>query len=64
MTEVNKGLAGGVSFPELTALPDGLEPDCITVAYGTNDWRLHPNDAGYEHYFNNLWARMRPILEG
>ncbi len=28
------------------------------------DWRLHPNDAGYEHYFNNLWAGMRPILEG
>ena len=28
------------------------------------DWRLHPNDAGYEHYFNNLWARMRPVLEG
>ena len=37
--EFNKALAGGVSFPELTAIRDELDPDVITVAYGTNDWR-------------------------
>lgn len=27
------------------------------------DLRLHPNDAGFEHYANNLWAAIRPLLK-
>ena len=35
---INKGIGGEVFFPELATLPDGIAPDIITVAYGTNDW--------------------------
>ena len=27
------------------------------------DLRLHPNDAGFEHYFNNLWPRICEALK-
>ena len=27
------------------------------------DAGLHPNDTGYEHYFQNLWAKIQPILK-
>lgn len=36
--EYNKAIGAEVFFPELAALGDDLTPDCITVAYGTNDW--------------------------
>ncbi len=36
--EFNKGIGGEVFFPELAAERDSLQPDYITVAYGTNDW--------------------------
>ena len=35
---VNKGIGGEVFFPTLAKLKDDIEPDYITVAYGTNDW--------------------------
>lgn len=35
---VNKGIGGEVFFPTLAALKDDIDPDIITVAYGTNDW--------------------------
>ena len=36
--EVNKGISGECYFPPLAETKDDLEPDYITVAYGTNDW--------------------------
>lgn len=36
---VNKGIAGEQFFGRFAALRDNFEPDLITVAYGTNDWR-------------------------
>lgn len=36
--EFNKGISGECFFPKLAELKDDLEPDYITVAYGTNDW--------------------------
>ena len=36
--ELNKGIGGEVFFPELLEKADAIEPDLITVAYGTNDW--------------------------
>ncbi len=36
--EVNKGIGGEMFFPELLQCAEPFLPDCITVAYGTNDW--------------------------
>lgn len=27
------------------------------------DLRLHPNDAGFDHYFNNLWPKIKAALK-
>ena len=35
---INKGIGGEVFFPSLAELRDPIEPELITVAYGTNDW--------------------------
>ena len=35
---INKGIGGEIFFPTLAELKDDIEPDYITVAYGTNDW--------------------------
>ncbi|MBE6553804.1 MAG: SGNH/GDSL hydrolase family protein [Ruminococcaceae bacterium] len=34
----NKGIGGEIFFPALAEQADPIEPDYITVAYGTNDW--------------------------
>lgn len=39
---INKAIGGECFFPELATLPDEVEPDLITVAYGTNDWSHTP----------------------
>ena len=36
--EINKGVGGEKFRPELLGSDEGLSPDVITVAYGTNDW--------------------------
>lgn len=36
--EVNKGISGAFYFPPLAESKDDLNPNYITVAYGTNDW--------------------------
>ena len=36
--ESNKAIGGEVFFPELAAADAGIDPDYISVAYGTNDW--------------------------
>ena len=35
----NKAIGGDWFFPELADSADAVEPDIITVAYGTNDWK-------------------------
>ena len=35
---INKGIGGEVFWPELACMRDDVNPDIITVAYGTNDW--------------------------
>ena len=41
---INKGIGGEIFFPSLAALKDPIEPDYITVAYGTNDWSKSQKD--------------------
>jgi len=36
--ENNKAVAGDIFFPDLLSEKENLDPDYITVAYGTNDW--------------------------
>lgn len=42
--EVNKGISGECYFPPLAEAKDDLNPDYITVAYGTNDWSTKGRD--------------------
>jgi len=42
--EVNKGISGKCFFPPLAETRDDLNPDYITVAYGTNDWNMKGRD--------------------
>ena len=37
--EINKGIGGEMFFPPLAKARENFEPDYITVAYGSNDWR-------------------------
>ena len=41
---INKGIGGEVFFPTLAELRDDVDPDYITVAYGTNDWSKNKKD--------------------
>ena len=36
--EINKSIGGERFIPALASLPDPVDPDYISVAYGTNDW--------------------------
>lgn len=45
---LNKGIGAEVFFPALAKLKDSIEPDYITVAYGTNDWSLYKSKEDFE----------------
>lgn len=38
MEENNRAMAGSKFLPEVAAIADPVDPDLITVSYGTNDW--------------------------
>jgi len=42
---VNKGIGAERFFPSLAELRDPIDPDYITVAYGTNDWSKGDKEA-------------------
>jgi len=46
---INKALGGAVFGPELVENADVRNPDCIVVAYGTNDW----NSVDLESFIKN-----------
>ena len=48
----NKGIAGEFFFPKLTMEKENFDPDLITVAYGTNDWKY----LSKERFENNCKA--------
>ena len=47
--EINKGIGGEIFNPPLAAEPDAIEPDLITVAYGTNDWSKCTRDELFQN---------------
>ena len=54
---VNKGIGGEVFRPELAAEADDIDPEIITVAYGTNDWSKSTReefDKNSEAFYVNL----------
>ncbi len=53
----NKGIGAETFFPLLATLPEDFTPDCITVAYGTNDWFVKSGEAfktDCKAFFENL----------
>ncbi len=54
---INKGIGGSVFMPELTMHKDNDQPDFITAAYGTNDWKASDFEA-FKHrcsaFYKNL----------
>ena len=58
---INKGIGGEEFFPNLiTATPSVDEPDFITVAYGTNDWK-HRTQEMYEEYCAEFLTRLTAL---
>ena len=69
---INKAIGGEIFFPELPKQQSRLNPDYISVAYGTNDWSkclmedFEPNceqfyEALAEHYPNAKIFALAPI---
>lgn len=55
---INKGIAGEQFFSDLASLKDDFEPDLITVAYGTNDWR-HTTKEKFQTECKNFFENLR-----
>ena len=53
--EFNKGRGGEIYFPELAEYKDDFVPECIVVAYGTNDWGKVASD-DFEDRCRRLYA--------
>ena len=55
---INKGIGGERFRPALTLLKDNIEPDLITVAYGTNDW-AHSTKEEFELACKEFYTNLR-----
>ena len=56
---VNKGIGGEIFFPALALARDDIDPDYITVAYGTNDWSRNNKERfekNSKSFYENLSA--------
>lgn len=59
MQLINKAVAGEIFNPDLTAVAAPGKPDLLTIAYGTNDWKLRtPAEtlAAAEQFLKNLFC--------
>ena len=57
VAEYSKAICGERFWPELAATKDPINPDYITVAYGTNDWRHAKKEkflASCKGFFENV----------
>lgn len=55
--EWNKAVGGEHFLPELSAIPEAVQPDILLVAYGTNDWSGVPEETFMDtsrRFFLNL----------
>ena len=53
----NKAIGGEVFNPSLAIVRNNIEPDCITVAYGTNDWSKRTKEefsANCKGFYENI----------
>lgn len=55
---INKGIGGEIFFPPLADSPDPMEPDYITVAYGTNDM-VHVDGSRFDEDVTAFFASLR-----
>lgn len=54
---INKAIGGELFRPGLADLPDEIEPELITVAYGTNDWNrrsIEEIEQNAREFYGNL----------
>ena len=56
-TCVNKGIGGETFFPALLDSEEDIQPDLITVAYGTNDWSKTDRPT-YEQNCRNFYEKL------
>lgn len=61
--EFNKAIGGEQFFPELAKLRDPIQPDYITVAYGTNDWNRVDAET-FEKNCGEFYANLRKSYPG
>ncbi len=55
--QLNKGIGGDIFFPALLDERDPVDPDYITVAYGTNDWSKCPREV-FESNCTEFYTRL------
>ena len=54
---INKGIGAEVFYSEMAAAKDPVEPDYVTVAYGTNDWSKNKKESfekNCKEFYENL----------
>lgn len=59
--DIEKGIRAATAHMKNVTVIDGQELVPHDPKYYA-DGRLHPNDAGFEHYFNNLWKAIKAAL--
>lgn len=57
---LNKGIGGDIFFPALLDEKDPIDPDYITVAYGTNDWSKCPRET-FEQNCKEFYTRLSAL---
>lgn len=58
--QLNKGIGGDIFFPALLDEKDPIDPDYITVAYGTNDWSKCPRET-FEKNCTEFYTRLSAL---
>lgn len=60
---LNKAIGGEYFNAALAEHPDAVAPDCVTVAYGTNDWSRQPR-ADFEENARGFFAGLAKMYPG
>lgn len=57
--EINKGIGSDRFCPDLANLSDGIKPDYIVIAHGTNDWRTNRTREDFRKMAGAFIGRIR-----